>query len=50
MKGVEKMYLKLIKNLKKKNIQKIQRKRINNFKKWTIKPQKYKEKMRKTAH
>lgn len=41
------MYQKLVKNLRKKKIQMIQRKRINNFKKRIIKAQKHKEKMRK---
>ena len=49
MKGVQKMYQKLIKNLRKKKIQMIQRKRINNFKKRIIKAQKHKEKMRKNS-
>ena len=43
------MYQKLVKNLRKKKIQMIQRKRINNFKKRIIKAQKHKEKMRKNS-
>ena len=43
------MYQKLIRILRKKKIQMIQRKRITNFKKRIIKAQKYKEKMRKKS-
>ena len=43
------MYQKLVKNLRKKKIQMIQRKRINNFKKRIIKDKKHKEKMRKNS-
>lgn len=43
------MYQKLIKNLRKKKIQMIQRKRITNFKKRILKAQKHKEKMRKKS-
>ena len=43
------MYQKLVKNLRKKKIQMIQRKRINNFKKRIIKAQKHQEKMRKNS-
>ena len=43
------MYQKLIKNLRKKKIQMIQRKRINNFKKRILKAQKHKEKKKKNS-
>ncbi len=43
------MYQKLTRYLKKKRIQMIQRKRVNNFKKRILKAQKSKEKMRKNS-
>lgn len=43
------MYQRLTRYLKKKKIQMIQRKRVNNFKKRILKAQKHKEKMRKNS-